>query len=116
MLSAKAISREWGNCQNYLSQAQRGVYSSYAESSKRAYSAVPIYDTSGQYRYTYPRTWEKGSISPFDRITWAFGGPEDRRDAGWINVNLWKERGQIRYWELKVPIIPLERNSNTFRQ
>lgn len=88
----------------------------------RTYDPIEIYDTSGTYRYTYPGTWVKGSISSFKRITWAFGTPERNYDAGWImSLHAVVDRdqldsGRIVYWDVKVPVIPLERNASDFRQ
>ncbi|MDY5858103.1 MAG: hypothetical protein SPK09_02585 [Porphyromonas sp.] len=89
---------------------------------KRTYSAVRISDTS-QYRYTYPGTWVKGSISPYTRIAWAFGTPERNYDAGLImsphavvDRDQLQNYGRIVYWDVKMPVIPLERNASDFRQ
>lgn len=89
----------------------------------RTYNPIEIYDTSGTYRYTYPGTWVKGSISPFTRITWAFGSPKDNYDAGWlmspnavIDQGQWQNYARIVYWDVKMPVIPLEHNAGDFRQ
>lgn len=97
----------------------------------RTYNPVQVYDTGGAYRYTYPSTWVKGSLSTdlgrgittFDRVAWVWGIPaESNHDAGWImgpevviDSDAW-ESGSIVYWNIKLPVIPMEQNAVTFRQ